>query len=148
MLTKDAVSISISTHVCINSLVTVRKGSDHFIVEGVTDASIIVAVKKTDGNNGYPTYGTVYYQLNQGNEASCSVSHKNQTHDICKIVTHRLATKFTLRFRACNTFGPLGNKWRLCTGNSSRQTVWTEPPSKHTPQLIEVNCVLDKGQIL
>ncbi len=128
--------------------VTIRKGSDHFIVQRVTDANIIVAVKKTDGNDGYPTYGTVYYQLNQGNEASCTISHKNRTHDICKIVTHRLATKFVLRFRACNKFGFIGHQWGGCTDYSSWQTVWTEPPSKHTPQLIKVNCVLDKGQIL
>ncbi len=138
MFTKETVSKSPSTHVCFIFFVTIRKGSDHFIVEGVTDANIIVAVKKTDGNDGYPTYGTVYYQLNQGEEASCLISHKNQTHDICKIVTHRLATKFTLRFRACST-------WGGCTDYSSWQTVWTEPPCKHTPQ---VNCVVVKGQIL
>ncbi len=79
MFTKETVSKSLSTHVCFIFFVTIRKGSDHFIVEGATDANIIVAVKKTDGNDGYPTYGTVYYQLNQGEEARCLISHKNQT---------------------------------------------------------------------
>ncbi len=146
MFTKETVSKSLSRHVSFIFFVTIRKGSDHFIVEGVTDANIIVAVKKTDRNDGYPTYGTVYYQLNQGKEATCSISHKNQTHDICKIVTHRLATKFTLRFRTCS----IHKIWRSYTYGdySSWQTVWTEPPSKHTPQLIKVNCVVVKGQIL
>ncbi len=140
MFTKDTVSKSIRTHVCFNFFDTIRKGSDHFIVESVTDANIIVAVKRTDGNDGYPTHETVYYQLNQGKEASCTISHKNQTHDVCKIVTHRLATKFMVRLRACQ-------KGAHCTDYSSWQTAWTLPPSKQTPQLMRVNFALDKAHI-
>ncbi len=141
MFTKDTVSKPMRSHVCFNFFVTIRKGSDHFIVEGVTDANIIVAVKKTDRNDGYPTYGTVFYQLKQGKKETCQLSYKNQTHDFCKIVTHRLATKFTLRFRACKKGGG-------CTDYSSWQTVWTEPPSKHTPQFNKVNCILQRAQVL
>ncbi len=118
-----------------------RIGSDHFIVENGADSSIKVAVKKTNWTDSYPTYNTGYYQLNQDNEASCTFSHKNQTHEICKIFTHRLATKFTLRFRACKKSG-------ACTHYSSWQTVWTLPPSKHTPQFNKVNFIPDKAQIV
>ncbi len=140
MLIKDTVLKSIRTHVCFNFFVTIRKGSDHFIVETVRGSNIIVAVKKTDGHDGYPTYDTVYYQLNQGQEATCSISHKNQTHDICKIVAHRLATRFMVRLRTCR-------KLVGCTDYSSWQTVWTLPPSKQTPQLMRVNSALDRADI-
>ncbi len=116
--------------------ITVRKEPDRFIVENVTDANIIVAVKMSNGKDGYPSYDTVFYQLNQNDKEKCQLSYKNQTHDICKIVTHRLATRFTLRLRAC---------WRrsVCTDYSNWQTVWTLPPRKRTSQFIKVNCILD-----
>ncbi len=105
-------------------------------MENVTDANIIVAVKMTNDKDGYPTYDTVFYHLNQNYEEKCQLSYKNQTHGVCKIVTHRLATRFTLRFRAC---------WRrgICTDYSNWQTVWTLPPRKRTSQFIKVNCILD-----
>ncbi len=39
--------------------VSIRKGSDHVIVEGVTEANIIVAVTTTDGNYLFVTQETV-----------------------------------------------------------------------------------------
>ncbi len=120
--------------------VTFRKGSDHVIVEGGTDANILVAVKKTNGKDGHPMYDTVYYQLNSGNEETCRLSHQNHTHDICKIFTHRLATKFTLSLRVCK-------KWGGCSDYSSLQTVWTLPPSKQNPQLMRVKSALDRAHI-
>ncbi len=100
-------------------------GSDGFTVECATDSSIILAVKTTNWKEEYPTYNTVYYQLNQDKEEMCRLSHKNQTHYICKIVTYRLATKFTVRLRACE-------EWDGCLDYSRWHTVWTLPPSKQT----------------
>ncbi len=140
MLIKDTVWKSIRTHVCFNFFVTIRKGSDHFIVETVRGSNIIVAVKKTNPKDGYPTYGTGFYQLNQGKETSCSISHKNQTHGICEIFTHRLATKFTLHFDACKNGGG-------CTGYFT-WTVWTLPPSKQAPQFNKINLIPDRAQIV
>ncbi len=113
---------------------------DDITVEGVTNANIIVAVKKTNQKDGNPTYNAVNYQLKPGKEETCRLSHKNKTHDICKIVTHRLAKKLTVRLRACKIFM---SESLHCTDYSSWQTVWTLPPRKRSSQLINVTCILD-----
>ncbi len=106
--------------------------SNGFSVEGATNSRILVAVKKTNRRDAYPTLGTVYFELNQNKEELCTLSYKNRTHDICKIFTDRWATKFTVRFRACRSRGD-------CANYSHWQTVWTLPPSKQTPQFIKIN---------